>query len=81
MEDMHRFCSIYLVLIFTVIAHAQVTDQIPSYYAFPQTFKTWDYSVALGLSVTKLPVHIVEDEINTSSQVSSFSVPVTADDA
>ena len=63
---MHWFTRFVLILFIAVVSHAQVTETEHPYYAYPATFNKWDYSFALGLSFTKLPVHVVEDEINTS---------------
>ena len=40
--------------------------QVPAYFNFPKAYNNWEYKFLAGISLTKLPTNIVEEEINTS---------------
>lgn len=68
--------KIYKTLLFTLLALCTVNGQQaagvkPSYFYYPKAYAPWQYKTVLGLSVTKLPSAIVDDEINTLPMITS----------
>lgn len=61
--------NIIFILILTLIAaRAIAADSLDKEYnyLFPKAYKSWDFHFIAGLSLTKLPTAIVEEEINSS---------------
>ncbi len=68
--------KIYKTILFTILALYTVNGQPaseaePSYFYYPKAYTSWQYKAVLGLSVTKLPSAVVDDEINTFPMVTS----------
>jgi hypothetical protein len=57
--------SIFLLFIIQSIIFAQNGVHHKPYIFFPGTYQKWEYKMSAGISLTRLPNEIIEEEINT----------------
>ncbi len=60
----------FLILSQTII-HAQDVVPHKPYIFFPGVFQKWEYKISTGISLTRLPNEIIEEEINTLPMVNA----------
>ena len=64
--------TVLILLIFlSIIFSAEAVGKLcqPKFIYFPHSYDKWDYRFNIGLSISRLPTEIVEEEINTSPMV------------
>lgn len=62
---MKKLCLIFLIFLAGRLYAADSLNPDVTYF-YPKAYKTWNYNFIAGLSLTKLPMAVVEEEINTS---------------
>lgn len=60
--------SLYIILILSIATTLKGQDSLykHDYFYHPRAYNNWDYQFYAGLSVTRLPVVVVEEEISQS---------------
>lgn len=58
--------NLILVLLLWQNALSQNSADRQAYFFYPKSYKTLHYAAVAGLSITKLPIALVDDEVNTS---------------
>ncbi|MFH1051741.1 MAG: hypothetical protein V1779_12540 [bacterium] len=60
------FLLILLVVVSSNFIKAQTTEDTRPFIFYPKAYNSWNFEMTAGLSLTKLPMNIVEEEINQS---------------
>ena len=55
-----------LLLLLSKSSWSQKSSNQPPWFFYPKSFNTLNFATSLGLSITKFPVNLVDDEINTA---------------
>lgn len=62
-----RVAVLILFVISNFVVSASIdTSKTADFINYPALMESWDYSIAIGASVTSLPIEVVEEEINRS---------------